>query len=493
MEGIMSFIENSPSSIRRPKAEIATSENIIWYDENAKSTLKLLAIPAIYFAIKVLFQIPVPKLLHLSVFAIIGMVVVYRAFSNMESLIALAIIYIPLAKMMPMNMGAGINGTNIFLILLIGFTLLHFLNDPVFRNKIVNSNRLIVTAYGFLTLMSGVTVTIKMGGIHHLMGYFHEYKAWLDQVIMMFVFAFVIRSREQALRIVLYMMIGSIVIIIFGLEEVIDKSGRSSLEKSRVLGPMGQPNDFGAFIAYTIGPWVGLALARMTAISNIPVALYLMVAIKVLVTTFSRGALLGFIMAGLAATQIRGKRYVFMGAIAVIVIALFVPSLLPESIIARFNQTTEESAGDTKKLDKSSEHRLILWGAAVDMTLEDPLLGKGFKAFPALKGMYTESDVHEGDPHNMYLYIASQMGIPAIILFIAIFVRLYFQSRKLFRLSDQHMIQGVALGGTCVAASVLTINMFGSRMINVEVSSYAWIYCLVIGFLIANNSPKEVK
>jgi len=84
---------------------------------------------------------------------------------------------------------------------------------------------------------------------------------------------------------------------------------------------------------------------------------------------------------------------------------------------------TEDAAGGgatEDKLDKSSEVRLVMWRAAGRMILENPFLGKGFKAFPKLKEDYTEQFVEESDPHSMYLYLGSQMGLPSIILFLLI-------------------------------------------------------------------------
>jgi len=96
--------------------------------------------------------------------------------------------------------------------------------------------------------------------------------------------------------------------------------------------------------------------------------------------------------------------------------------MIPEAIVDRFDtfNSTNSAAVAEDTLDKSSVTRLIMWRAAAQMIVEDPILGKGFKGFPLLKEDYMDADVKESDPHSMYLYIGSQMGLPALALFIVI-------------------------------------------------------------------------
>ncbi|MFV1985538.1 MAG: O-antigen ligase family protein, partial [Thiohalomonadales bacterium] len=128
--------------------------------------------------------------------------------------------------------------------------------------------------------------------------------------------------------------------------------------------------------------------------------------------------------------------------------------------------------------------RIVLWKAAVDMTLESPLLGKGFKAFRLLKSDYTERPVPVSDTHNMYLFISSQMGIPALILFILIIYKLYSMSAFLVSHSRDEFVRAIGIGGAAMAGSVAAVNVFGSRMVNIEVCGYFWIYLAVIMHLI---------
>jgi O-antigen ligase len=130
------------------------------------------------------------------------------------------------------------------------------------------------------------------------------------------------------------------------------------------------------------------------------------------------------------------------------------------------------------------------------MTLESPIFGKGFKMFPQLKDQYAEAFVHESDNHNMYLYISSQMGIPALITFVWIFYRMYQMSKRVAKAAPDGFGRVIGLGGIATAVSVGVVNIFGSRMVGIEVCGYVWIYLAIIIHLFheLNNTPEqEVK
>ena len=282
---------------------------------------------------------------------------------------------------------------------------------------------------------------------------------------------------------VIYLMLGMLVVLAIGLQEMLGKLGLSTIEKSRVYGPQLQPNDFGAFLVYGITPFIGVAIVFMGKLriwALLPVfALYA----KVLITTFSRGAYLGFGVAAIIAAYVRGKTFlVFMGLLGILVLLAF-PQLIPQSLMDRFGHTTGQGVY-SERMDQSSADRIILWNAAVDMSIESPLLGKGFKAFQKLKSEYTERPVRVSDPHNMYLFISSQMGIPALILFLMILYRHYSMSVFLARNTQERFVRAIGIGGAAMAGSIAAINMFGSRMVNVEVCGYFWIYLAIIMHLI---------
>ena len=128
--------------------------------------------------------------------------------------------------------------------------------------------------------------------------------------------------------------------------------------------------------------------------------------------------------------------------------------------------------------------RVVLWDAAIDMTLESPVFGKGFKAFPALKDHYTAYWVKESDNHNMYLYISSQMGIPALLVFLLILYRMFRQGGSIYRSALDSFARTIGMGGATMVAGLLAVNMFGTRMSSINVNGYFWIYLAVMAHLL---------
>jgi putative inorganic carbon (hco3(-)) transporter len=117
------------------------------------------------------------------------------------------------------------------------------------------------------------------------------------------------------------------------------------------------------------------------------------------------------------------------------------------------------------------------------MTLDYPIAGTGFKAFSAMKERYTEVHVDESDNHNMYLFICSQMGIPALFVFLFVVYGMYATGATLYRESRDQTVRIIGLGGVVMAAGVLGVNMFGSRMCETHVNGNFWVYLAILSHL----------
>ena len=273
--------------------------------------------------------------------------------------------------------------------------------------------------------------------------------------------------------------------MLFTVPEFFEKAGRSTIEKSRLVGPHFQSNNFGGFVAYTSLPLVAFFIVFLRDIRAWLITPYFLVCAKILITTFSRGAYLAFAAGCLFSGYLKSGRFLLFWALfAVSVVAIF-PQVLPDSVLARLGDVTEEQAGGATedKLDRSSEIRLIMWRAAARMILESPIMGKGFKAFPKLKEDYTEQFVEESDPHSMYLYLGSQMGLPAIILFVYIMGFLFYMGVKLARSPVDRFSRSIGVGGASATVCYAIVCIFGSRAVNADFTLYFWTYFVVLAVL----------
>lgn len=469
---------------------------IDWNDDTFKEIMRFLAIPAV-FAICVLVLGIIPRVGMYAFAAIYGLMLISRSLKNPEYLMACFVFYIPLSSMIPVSIVTGVNATNLFIFALIGIWFIT--RKPKFQGldaddfdadsigvlpAVEKGVRSPLLKFFFIfSAFSGVTAMLTNGIGHIVSDNLLTYKGWIDQMLFVLVFAALIKDSPRAIRLAVYMMMAHVVVAILGLQEAFDKSGLSSIDKSRVVGTIGNPNDFGAFIVYTSAPFIGMCLASLpNLVRTAPFALGVLLMLRVMLATFSRGAYVALSAGILAASYVRGIGFSLMAGTLALCVVLVFPSVIPDSILARLGMAEQEhvTLNEAPELDKSSTMRFVMWSGATQMALESPIFGKGFKMFQSLIAEYAGQAIEIADPHNMYFYIASQMGLPALFAFIFLWVLLFFRSSYIFHHVDQHFIRGIALAGAVVAGSVAAFNMFGSRMVSIETSGFAYLYVLII-------------
>jgi O-antigen ligase len=428
-----------------------------------------------------------PKVVLYPVALGLGVYVALSAFRGVELVLACMLIYLPFSKVFVVPLAPGVNGTNV-LVLLGLFAALLRLGET--KQKLSNfpPGTYLVFAFAVLSSLSAITITLIPGGrVFLLYNELLSYKAWVDQFVFYFIVLMCVRDVETAKRCVVYLMLGSMLVVLYSVPEMLDKMGRSTIDKSRIGGPHLQSNNFGGFVAYTVLPLIAMFVVYIKDLRAWLLTPYFLLTAKVLITTFSRGAYLAMLVGGLLAGWYKGKGFLMMWLSIALCVLLAFPSLMPEAIVTRMQTLSAEDdavlAPTEERLDKSSSTRLILWGAAVDMIKEDPIWGKGFKGYQLLKEDYTEAMVVESDPHSMYLYIGSQMGLPALLLFVLILGYSFYLGRSLSRRSHDRFIKAVGVGGAASTACMAVVCIFGSRAVSLNFTVYFWTLLVVMQVL----------
>ncbi|MDB4223123.1 O-antigen ligase family protein, partial [Granulosicoccus sp.] len=397
------------------------------------------------------------------------------------------LLYLPFAKSYVIPVLPGLNGTNMLIMLGLGTAFMYASREKV---KIVvwPPGSSLVIAFGIYTALSAFTILQHPGGGSLLSSEILSFKSWLDQFIIYLILVCLIRDKEGAKRAVVYLMIGTMAVVIHTIPEMLEKMGRSSIEKSRIIGPQLQSNNFGGFVAYTLLPMLAFFMVFIKDIRAWMLTPYFLLAIKVLITTFSRGAYVAVALGGLLVGYYRGKAFLMGVAVFAICVVAAFPAVIPESISARMggligSEEAATSAPEEEKLDKSSSTRFVMWEAAGQMMIESPVLGKGFKGFQFLKDQYVEGDHPEDDPHSMYFYLGSQMGIPALVLFFCIMGYMFKLGRFHSKNKHDRFIRAVGIGGTAIPVCYAVICIFGSRATALNFTIYFWAYLVVLQVL----------
>ncbi|MEY4563800.1 MAG: hypothetical protein RLZZ618_3077 [Pseudomonadota bacterium] len=449
-----------------------------------RSTLLFLLWPVGMMAmVKILFaaaDIHTPIQVLYAFGAIYGLALFVHTMKDPEWLVAITMVYLPFSVMFKIGVAPGINGTNM-LVLLMLFALVRRRSvdgTPMFR-------ALPLTAamgwWAFFGVVSVGTAIVGLG-IPHVLDRFTDVKSWFDQFFVFFTVINLIRDGKMARRVAVYMMFGTVLVLLMGFEEWFEKREANSLDKARLNGPMGQPNSFGAFLVYAIGPFLAVFINNLTRPRAWVLLPLLAVFARVLIASFSRGAYLGMGMAVAALGYARGKVFVACAAAALVGLVVAVPEVVPESMASRLGIGSKEDI-ENPKIDTSSLHRLILWKAAQDMIIDHPVLGVGFGGFPVLKGFYTETEVHESDNHNMYLFVATQFGTVGLLALLVVLLRGFWLSLRLARDANEPFARALGMGACATVAGALVINIFGSRLVDLCVMGYIWMTFAVISHI----------
>lgn len=463
------------------------TESADWAGKELYSTLRLLAVPALFVLSIVVFKLH-PGKIGLYGFALIfGVLLLVQLRKGPEPLLALVAIYYPLSKLYPFLVAPGVNGTNLLELFLIAFWMIHSFKN---RRKLFNPYPFtrLVGLWFLFSVISVFTAILHIGLHNFIWNYLLSVRGFFDQFIIFFLLVNLIQDKNMARRLIVYMMFSATVVFLYGIQEWWFSRGASSIEKSRLLGPIGQPNEFAAQTIYALAPILAYGAYYFPKWKSWRMAPILLIGLRVLLAAFSRGAYLAFAMELFTLSFVKSKKFFVLVLLVIGSIYFFIPSLVPNSMKARVDQTYQDRApGST--IDKSADSRFLLWDAAIEMTKESPIFGKGFDQFHSLvpsyvPGFYDGSTGGATDNQNMFLYAASTMGLPSLITLLLILGALALRGWGLYRTGTVDIDRIIGLGGITLVAGLVGVNMFGTHVIDTAVDIYLWIYIAAIAHLI---------
>jgi hypothetical protein len=132
------------------------------------------------------------------------------------------------------------------------------------------------------------------------------------------------------------------------------------------------------------------------------------------------------------------------------------------------------------------------------MAKEDPIFGKGFDQFHSLvpsyvPGFYEGSTGDATDNQNMFLYAASNMGVPSLITLLLIIGALAFRGWSIYKKSTVDIDRIIGLGAVTLVAGLVAVNMFGTHIIDTSVDVFLWIYIAIVPICLIRNNLSAPK
>ncbi|HEX8098446.1 MAG TPA: O-antigen ligase family protein, partial [Pyrinomonadaceae bacterium] len=231
-------------------------------------------------------------------------------------------------------------------------------------------------------------------------------------VIMFVVMVNVVRTPA---RLKALMFLGLAVGVLVGAGAINDyRLGNLRLQGERIQGIVGgmfdNPNDMALHLAMMTPLALALMLTSKGLLRKVLYAACALVMVLADVVTFSRGGFLGLICAaGLFMWKV-GRRHRFaviaVSLLAVLLFMAFMPGTMGERFAAVFDPTGETSSAAISAVSR----RLILYRSIL-VALRHPLFGIGMGTFHTVS-------IHEQVAHNGYTQVASEMGIPAMLIYV---------------------------------------------------------------------------
>lgn len=202
-----------------------------------------------------------------------------------------------------------------------------------------------------------------------------------------------------------------------------------------------------------------------------------------LLFSFSRGAWFGA-LTGLVFLGIFKIRKV---VVMLIVLVVFWQQLLPNSVVQRLEMTEQpDTYNTTTQLDAASTHRLEIWEHALDVFGQNPVAGSGLYTFQYFDGTQLWLSTH-----NQYLAFMSETGIMGLSLFLLLFFLAFRSGWRLYKISDDKVLQGLGLGFCACVIAAMVSNIFGDRWTFLSLQALYWVlWALVEKSLVLERSLK---
>lgn len=149
--------------------------------------------------------------------------------------------------------------------------------------------------------------------------------------------------------------------------------------------------------------------------------------IYILFQTSSRGAVLGFFasiftfIGFIVYYNLKSAKIKYLITILLIVLVMITPYLLPDRLMNKFDNLKNISANNSLKT------RVVMWESSIHMIKNNPILGVGVGNFQPNYLDYIDNISNENltagsrkhdHPHNLFLFIAAEQGIPSLLLFL---------------------------------------------------------------------------
>lgn len=401
----------------------------------------------------------------------------FLGYLNVKWILFSLVIYIPFMQVLPnIQLGTGVNLFNGILIIVILTWMLYTTRErtTMFVPNSLNKPIFWFMGISFFSLMFGF---VKTGDTYYLMEKLPALWQWLSVILVYFIILSVSKSRYE-LTGLLFLIAGIVLLVAIDAirEHYAVVTGSSYSHDLRIGGIFlkGGENDLGALLAeFVIVP---ILLLFVTQIKFVKVILLGTIAtiLVALLFTYSRGAYLGAALGLITFVLLLGKKRLFF---ILLVIGIIVPSVMPESVIERVQMTT--SVDENEQFESSASSRIAFWKAGMEMLKDTPMTGVGYQRYSVELPNYMSVIGQARTPHNQFVSVFSEMGLPGGIVFIWLFVSFFKLGQSLIKRENDYYSRMVGIAYMSFIIATVLINMFGVRFVRAELTGLFWVFTAI--------------
>jgi O-antigen ligase len=289
-----------------------------------------------------------------------------------------------------------------------------------------------------------------------------------DFYLFFLVYYYGVRNIQDAMSLaksILALVFASNVITVIDVYNIPDlgiiKQMDSESNRGRLMGPIGEPNQYAAFLAFFFPSYIALAFA--TTRGKIASSLYLSASLATIITlllTGSRGGVFGLIAGAIwgcwqVREKVRMKAMLKVIGLALPVVGVAVAiAVIKYSglLLGRIDATAQ--AGNASAV---SAGRTMIWQAGLNVMADNPIsfiTGMGWHTFAAYVGIV---------PHNTYLWYFFNLGVIGLVLYLLILRNVLKLTREAVNgISDDGdmLLLGFLFGFAALLVSVCFVDLF---------------------------------
>lgn len=342
------------------------------------------------------------------------------------------------------------------------------------RRLLINSNPLdflilLFAAVGAASIFASPDKQFSLYNYFHLMGRY---------LLLYYLIANNVQTIEQLKRLLMALLCSALLVVAYGFFQYFHGVDISAFEwvdqeqfpalKVRVFSTLGNPNLLAGFLVAMLAMALGLSISFDHRQIQLLLFGFIILLVTCLVLTYSRGAWLSAAAVVLFFGLYGNRKFLWL--LLAVPLSICGQETALERLISIFHPT-----------DTSASLRLALWHSTLAMIADQPWLGIGWGAYWLV---YPRYDFFIQDPsttifhaHNMYLNIAAEIGIPGLLLFLAIWYAHVRLALTIVTISDNKWVNGTMLG---VVGAFVTIAVSGFTdyiLFNIQLAMLFWLLC----------------